>query len=290
MTTKKKTSEDVQQEEKVVAPAAEVKTEVVIDTASEGSSEMNVLKPQDHTTVVIPYCKEFAQGKELLFAVRSWNEHTRFPANLVVIGDREDWFSDEITVIEHQRTSDNPQVDTLEKLKLAIESPEVTERFVWSNDDIYLVNGVSLAHIELPKILGTLNPNPFSGTYTENIRRTISLLEKAGLPKLNYGTHTPMLFEKIKLRELFERFPEAESGVLFSSLYFNSQPFPTHPYLLDWETDQFLLPVVSKNPDEKKAKELLQKKVFLNNAESGYSPWLEGFLERMFPEPCIFEN
>lgn len=259
MTTKKKASEDVQ-------------------------------KPQNHTTVVIPYCKEFAQGKELLFAVRSWNEHTRFPANLVVIGDRENWFSDEITVIEHRRTSDNPQIDTMEKLKQAIESPEVTERFVWSNDDIYLVNGVSLAHIELPKVLGALNPNPFSGTYVENMRKTISLLDKAGLPKLNYGTHTPMLFEKSKLKELFERFPEAESGVLFSSLYFNSQPFPTHPYLLDWPTDQFLLPVKSKNPDESTVKELLKKKVFLNNAESGYSPWFEGFLERMFPEPCVFEN
>lgn len=290
MTTKKKASEDVQQEEKVVAPAAEAKTERVIEAESMEVSERMSVPIQDHTTVVIPYCKDFAQGKELLFAVRSWNEHARFPANLVVIGDREDWFSDEITVIEHQRTSDNPQIDTMEKLKLAIESPEVTERFIWSNDDIYLVNSVSLAHIELPKIQGALEPDTFSGIYAENMRRTVSLLDKAGLPKLNYGTHTPMLFEKAKLRELFERFPEAESGVLLSSLYFNSQPFPTHPYLLDWPTDQFLLPVVSKNPDEKKVKELLKKKVFLNNAESGYSPWLEGFLERMFPEPCIFEN
>ena len=81
-----------------------------------------------------------------------------FPANLVIIGDREDWFSEEVTVIEHQRTSDNPQIDTMEKLKLAIESPEVTERFIWTNDDIYPVNRVSLAHIEIPKVLGELKP------------------------------------------------------------------------------------------------------------------------------------
>lgn len=289
MTAKKKTSEDAQhEEEKVVAQIAETSTEVAIDTT--GTFELEGVKPQDHTTVVIPYCKEFAQGKELLFAVRSWYGNARFPANLVVVGDREDWFDDEVTVIDHQRTSDNPQIDTLEKLKMAIESPEVTERFIWTNDDIYLVNRISLAHIELPKVLGALEPDKFNGTYAENLRRTVALLDKAGLPKLNYSTHTPVLFEKSKLKEMLNRFPEAESGVLFSSLYFNSQPFPTHPVVLSWQTDQFLLPVVSKNPNEKLAKELMMKKVFLNNAVSGYSPWLEGLLERMFPEPCIFEN
>lgn len=247
-------------------------------------------KAQDHTTVVIPYCKEFAQGKELLFALRSWYNNARFPANLVIIGDREDWFSEEVTVIEHQRTSDNPQIDTMEKLKLAIESPEVTERFVWTNDDIYLINGISLAHIEIPKVLGDLKPNQFKGVYANNMSRTVMLLDKCGLPKLNYGTHTPVLFEKSKLVEMLERFPEAESGVLFSSLYFNSQAFPAYPVVLDWKTDQFLLPVISQKPDEQKAKELLQRKVFLNNTVSGYSAWLEKFLEQMFPEPSIFEE
>lgn len=247
-------------------------------------------KAQDHTTVVIPYCKEFAQGRELLFALRSWYEKTCFPANLVIIGDREDWFGEEIFVIEHQRTSDNPQIDTMEKLKLAIESPEVTERFIWTNDDIYLVNRVSLAHIEIPKVLGELNPEKFKGTYAENMSRTVMLLDKSGLPKLNYGTHTPVLFEKFRLKDMLVHFPEAESGVLFSSLYFNFQPFPAYPVVLDWETDQFLLPIVSRNPNEQKAKELLQKKVFLNNTVSGHSAWLEKFLEQMFPEPSIFEE
>lgn len=247
-------------------------------------------KAQDHTTVVIPYCKEFAQGKELLFALRSWYNNALFPANLVIIGDREDWFGEEVTVIEHQRTSDNPQIDIMEKLKLAIESSEVTERFIWTNDDIYLVNRVSLAHIEIPKVLGELNPSQFKGVYANNMSRTVMLLDKIGLPKLNYGTHTPVLFEKSKLMEMLERFPEAESGVLFSSLYFNSQAFPTHPVVLNWKTDQFLLPVISQNPDEQKAKELLRRKVFLNNTVSGHSAWLEKFLEQMFPEPSIFEE
>ena len=290
MTTKKTTSKDVKKKvETVETQVSESGTEQVSGAVADESPVLEK-KAQDHTTVVIPYCKEFAQGKELLFALRSWYNNALFPANLVIIGDREDWFGEEVTVIEHQRTSDNPQIDTMEKLKLAIESPEVTESFIWTNDDIYLVNRVSLAHIEIPKVLGELKPEKFKGTYAENMSRTVMLLDKFGLPKLNYGTHTPVLFEKFRLKDMLERFPEAESGVLFSSLYFNFQPFPAYPVVLDWETDQFLLPIVSRNPNEQKAKELLQKKVFLNNTVSGHSAWLEKFLEQMFPEPSIFEE
>lgn len=290
MTTKKTTSKDVKKKvETVETQVSESGTEQVSGAVADESPVLEK-KAQDHTTVVIPYCKEFAQGKELLFALRSWYNNALFPANLVIIGDREDWFGEEVIVIEHQRTSDNPQIDTMEKLKLAIESSEVTERFIWTNDDIYLVNRVSLAHIEIPKVLGELNPSQFKGVYANNMSRTVMLLDKIGLPKLNYGTHTPVLFEKPKLMEMLERFPEAESGVLFSSLYFNSQAFPAHPVVLNWKTDQFLLPVISQNPDEQKAKELLRRKVFLNNTVSGHSAWLEKFLEQMFPEPSIFEE
>lgn len=294
MTTKKTASKskDVKEVKTVETAETQVNESRAVQASGAVADESPVLekKAQDHTTVVIPYCKEFAQGRELLFALRSWYEKTCFPANLVIIGDREDWFGEEIFVIEHQRTSDNPQIDTMEKLKLAIESPEVTERFIWTNDDIYLVNRVSLAHIEIPKVLGDLNPKKFKGVYAENMSRTIMLLDKFGLPKQNYGTHTPVLFEKFKLVEMLERFPEAESGVLFSSLYFNSQAFPAYPIVLDWETDQFLLPVISQKPNEERAIELIQRKVFLNNTVSGHSAWLEKFLEQMFPEPSIFEE
>lgn len=254
------------------------------------TSAVKEKKVQDHTTVVIPYCKEFAQGKELLFALRSWQHNVRFGINMVVIGDREDWFSDEITFIEHSRVSDNAQVDTLAKLKIAIESPEVTDRFIWTNDDIYVMNPISRAHVELPKVQGVLNPDKYKGLYAENMERTRQLLKKNELPCLNYGTHTPMLFDKGQLVAMFERFPELEQeGYLYSSIYYNSLPYPTQPVYLKWQTDQVLLPVVSKQPDENIVLELLSRKVFMNNAVSGYSPWLEKFLEKCFPAPSDFE-
>lgn len=279
MATKKKTE--------VKEPVPQVQEETAVPV----QEVITTQRTQDHVTIVIPYCKEFAQGKELLFALRSWQKNVRFGINIVVIGDREDWFSDEITFIEHKRISDNAQVDTLAKLKIAMESPEVTGRFIWSNDDIYVMNPISYAHVELPKVIGLLQPEKFKGLYAENMRRTKELLEKHHLHILNYGTHTPMLLDKGQLIAMFERFPELEDdGYLFTSVYYNSLPWPVQPIYLNWPTDQVLLPVVSQKPDEKRVLDLLSRKVFMNNAVSGYSPWLEQFLEKVFPEPSDFEE
>lgn len=241
-------------------------------------------------SVVIPYCKEYAQGNELLFAIRSWYKNACFPFHIFVIGDYEDWMDGEnVTWIDCPRVSDIPSVDTLHKLHEILAYTAVTERFIWTNDDIYLMNPVSVPHIVLPKVLGTLNPAAYNGHYRAAMERTIEMLTEAGLPLLNYGTHTPVMFKKSNLKALLPGDDvNAKAGVLFTSLYFNSVN-TAHPVRLDWRTDPFLLPVVSKSPNEKLVNELLRNKVFMNNARSGYSPWLESFLSRRFPEKCVAE-
>ena len=240
-------------------------------------------------SVVIPYCKEYAQGNELLFALRSWYQNARFPFRIVIIGDAEEWMDGEnLTLIECPRCSDIPSVDTLHKLWTAIESTDVTGLFIWTNDDIYLMNPVGMDHIALPKVLGMLNPEAYNGHYRKAMQHTVEMLTESGMPTLNYGTHTPLWFEKERLAAFLPADdPKATEGTLFTSLYFN-QCNTVHPVRLDWKTDPFLLPVVSKAPDEKYVERLLRNKVFMNNARSGYSPWLEKFLEKRFPDksPC----
>ena len=242
-----------------------------------------------HLSVVIPYCRDLAQGNELLFAIRSWYKYARFPFHVFVIGDSEDWMDGEnVTWIDCPRVSDIPSVDTLHKLHEILTYTAVTGHFIWTNDDIYLVNPIDYSHIEIPKVRGMLNPSAFSGHYRAAMERTIEMLTEAGLPLLDYGTHTPVMFSKSKLKGILPADDlQAKAGVLFTSLYFNTVN-TAHPARLDWRTDPFLLPVVSKAPDEKLVNELLRNKVFLNNANSGYSPWLESFLSRRFPEksPC----
>ena len=81
MATKKKTAktEDVAVELKPVEESVEQKDVQAVDKAVDAVEEPAPARSvQDHVTVVIPYCKEFAQGKELLFALRSWQKNVRF--------------------------------------------------------------------------------------------------------------------------------------------------------------------------------------------------------------------
>lgn len=275
MTVKEKT-------QKEPAPVASEPVQAIEDRMTAGSDAC--------ISVVIPYCKEYAQGNELLFAIRSWFKNARFPFHIFVIGDYEDWMDGEnVTWIDCPRVSDIPSVDTLHKLHEILTYTAVTEHFIWTNDDIYLMNPVSVPHIVLPKVLGPLNPKGYNGHYRAAMEHTIEMLTETGLPLLNYGTHTPVMFKKSNLKALLPGDDvNAKTGVLFTSLYFNSVN-TAHPARLDWRTDPFLLPVVSKAPDEKLVNELLRNKVFMNNARSGYSPWLESFLSRRFPEKCVAE-
>lgn len=242
-----------------------------------------------HTSVVIPYCKEFAQGKELLYALRSWDKNCCFPANFVVIGDKEDWFY-EIHFIECPRVSDNPSVDTYHKLKVALESDLVTDDFIWTNDDIYVLQPIDLSHIQLPKVLGPLDTSKYKGFYRENMQRTIDCLKQLGAACQNYGTHTPVMFNKASWLGLIAKLDEQiTQGMLYTSIYFNLQQPQVTAVTLDWRKDPFLLPVVSQNPSTEVVKSLLPK-MFLNNARSGYSPWLESFLDKEFPAKCLFEQ
>ena len=243
-----------------------------------------------HTSVVIPYCKEFAQGKELLYALRSWDKNCCFPADFVVIGDKEEWFSDEIHFIECQRVSDNPSVDTYHKLKVALDSDLVTDDFIWTNDDIYVLQPIDLSHIQLPKVIGPLDTSKYKGFYRENMQRTIDCLKQLGAACQNYGTHTPVMFNKASWLGLIAKLDEQiTQGMLYTSIYFNLQQPQVTAVTLDWRKDPFLLPVVSQNPSTEVVKSLLPK-MFLNNARSGYSPWLESFLDKEFPAKCLFEQ
>ena len=67
------------------------------------------------------------------------------------------------------------------------------------------MNPVSMPHIVLPKVLGTLNPAAYNGHYRAAMERTIEMLTEAGLPLLNYGTHTPVMFKKSNLKALLPR-------------------------------------------------------------------------------------
>lgn len=243
-------------------------------------------------SIVIPYLKSKAQGEELKFALRSIETHFRcMNYNVVIIGDREDWFDDGMIVhIDMPAISNNPQEDVINKIKEVLLSDQVSDKIIWTNDDIYFVSPVESCDIETLKIDGLLKDDGRLGLYSENRRSTIELLKAKKLPLRNFATHTPLMYDKNKLIELFEAIPELnEGGYLFSSVYFNFH-YPHHkPTQTDWKSDNWSLRVITAEPSVSTFMKLVSEKKFLNNSESGYGSVVVDYLEKTFTESGKYE-
>lgn len=303
------TSEEISAEATAESQASETTTEQAAESTTDdnqepvGSENENQGQETNQTekvariAVVIPYLKSKAQGLELLYAIRSIAKNfCEENIQLVVIGDREEWFGDEILFIEHNCIGANPQADVLDKLKTIIANECVCEDFIWSNDDIYFVAPTSLEDIRIPKIVGTLQKEPYNTSqYNANKGKTIDLLLSRELPIRNFSTHLPFSFSKDKMIDVFEAFPEMHTeGLLLASMYFNYHISPeVNPVLLDWSSDEWMLRVVSGLETEAKKEKfrtLIGTKHFLNHSEAGFSKLLMNWLERQFPEKSRFEK
>src|SRR5690606_3374506 len=113
---------------------------------------VNDFKSDEAITLVIPYLKSEAAGEELKYALRTWEANFEKKVNLVIIGDKEDWFSDDVVHIPHDghlidedcgcdnpKKIRNPQADVAHKLMTAISAGAVDGDFILSNDDIFLL-------------------------------------------------------------------------------------------------------------------------------------------------------
>lgn len=247
-------------------------------------------------SVVIPYVKKLAQGDELKYALRGWDRHFKENFNLVIIGDREPWMSDQVHVIEAKRMSENPPIDIANKMLLAIESELVSKKFVWTNDDQYLVSPVMMADLETLKCTGRLEKKALSGSlYLENKARTFRILKevKGKDPIWDYSTHFPFVFKKEDLASLINEFELTKQAMLIATLYYNMvYPFFI-PYNLETqnalEHDNLKAGVYRPNADLKRLRRLIPWKKVIGNSERGYSKEFMLIVQEMLPWKSRFE-
>ncbi len=244
-------------------------------------------------TVVIPYIKEFAQGNELQLALRGWDKHFKEDFRVVVIGDREDWMNDDVHVIECKRKGNNPPIDIAHKMLLAIESDLVSEKFIWANDDQYLVSPCMLPDFEILTCDGMLNAaNLPNNLYGKNKKLTIDLLKKAGKGMVDFSTHTPFVFEKDKLKDLIIELDLTKNARLISSLYYNWY-FPGFvPLRITGgdANDNMKVGVYRQDANFGKLKQFIPLKKIVSNSQSGWSKSFAKIMNATLPDKCQFEK
>ena len=113
-------------------------------------------------------------------------------------------------------------------LRKACKSDGVSDSFVLFNDDFYVMQPIeSLPYYSdgtLAERVNELKSRHTSGsTYITRLMITEDLLNKRGLPTMNYALHVPMIIKKDEMLQTFDEFP---GGEMWRSIYGNHHKKP----------------------------------------------------------------
>ena len=207
--------------------------------------------------VVIPYCKAVHQPMALLCAIRSLCDHLLADFKVVVIGDKEDWFSPELVHVPSSLSAvdaDSIIDDAFTKVTLV---EHISDEFILMMPDTFLLTPLSVSHMLISKASESLEFN-------------------TGLP---FG---------VDIKQVMQYLTAMPDEPLTMEI---CQHCSSHgrPVVVDWRKNEWLLPVVSSKPNPDKFADLADKRFFMRFSKEGWSEFLQNQLEVMYPNKSKYE-
>lgn len=229
-------------------------------------------------SIVIPYVK--TSNDDLKFALRSWEKYADFDYQIWLIGEPPEWYTG--NSIKMDRIMFNVARDITCKLLEIVATDEITEDFIYTYDDVYLLKKTSLADLKRiiasrQVIRGEITPGNASRVWKMRFEETISQLQQNDL--YGYETHLPRVLNKIILTKVISDFKLTEKDLMFSTLYFNKYFNP--PEIILGRQDTIKLGLYEpKNYDQIKATYIDQQ--FMNHSDRGNTEGLRKFRSELF--------
>jgi hypothetical protein len=239
-------------------------------------------------SVVIGYNKAKHSPEALLTTLRSIDHNLRIEDyQLVVIGDCEDWFSENILHIAHESRSSNAGLDLIHKIQVACESTQVSDSFVVVPVGTYLISPVLLGDIEIVKVE---KPRFATSADKQAYDNTCQLLSEANCPvaaDLTYSCKLPVVYDKEKFVKLFVEFPDIDTMIVdIDLLYFRYYFGGYSAVKLNHTIDNVKLNVINENPNETAFNQYVEGKKFLVPYVDG--PLVKNYLTTHFGQKSAF--
>ena len=221
------------------------------------SSVAEAKQTEKKLCVVIPYYKAVHQPMALLCAIRSLCDHLLADFKVVVIGDKEDWFSPELVHVPSSLSAvdaDSIIDDAFTKVTLV---EHISDEFILMMPDTFLLTPLSVSHMLISKASESLEFN-------------------TGLP---FG---------VDIKQVMQYLTAMPDEPLTMEI---CQHCSSHgrPVVVDWHKNEWLLPVVSANPNPAKFEELVDKRFFMRYSKEGWSGFLQDKLKVMYPNKSKYE-
>ena len=247
--------------------------------------------------IYYPFFEREAAWEELRYSLRSLVTYLEFDFRVVIVGDMPAWMNPEsVLYIPHERIEhikENQLYDAITKQLLFCNHPDTSLRFIRMYDDIYLLDDLLLEDLFEPVAMYPYHKVPQrSGTWWDQLYRTIGMLKIKGYPAFNSETHLPELFNKEKMLFVINAYSALDNRLLTSSLYYNTF-FPTiEPR---WFSKDLAIQFYNDVDDvfyTNSQGDLVEKckgKKFLNHNDQGLNENLKRFLISRFPQKSEFE-
>ena len=133
--------------------------------------------------------------------------------NYVICGDEPNWWTGQIIP---SRSEGNKWTDSLVKLQRIIDSPLITDNFLWMYCDSFILQPMTMQELAVPRYGEP--PQMGSTTWRETYFKTMQLLKEVNKPTLNYSTHYPVVFNKHLLQDVLDNY---KPNYLIETLYLN---------------------------------------------------------------------
>lgn len=223
---------------------------------------------------VLVVCTEL-DSKLLRYALRSLANLRGIDAEIKVTGtEKPDWLPHEDFIFVEGNTYMLTTIfNALQQIK--------SERVVLMTDHTFIVNPVSFADIAINKAL------PERPSEKESAVKILNALDFDNRIE-NYRTHTPLYVFKSQLVEVLSAMVSTNIRTDdFATVYCNLMYRDIKPLYLSWRNDQWVIPVISQNPNKKDVLAYAKKKKFLYMQQC--NEHLLDILATLFPTPCEAE-
>ena len=192
---------------------------------------LNDLK--EETLVVMPYKQNGSQGDEIRITLNGWKKFCQFKYHFIVIGEFDESLKKEFPWVEFiycpsvpkKEGQYNPHLDIQNKFNVVAKMySQIYDGFIWICDDYYPIKSFDLSNItkmyyhSLNFIGNEKSPKSF---WNYDKWKTRQLLDKEGLPHINYTIHYPCYFEFKKLDEIWKKYNMLEESYVLEDVYFN---------------------------------------------------------------------
>lgn len=143
--------------------------------------------------------------KELIYSLRSFERHLNGFGDIFIIGKK----ISSLRGLKYINANDDPKSmykerNIFRKISLACSHPEVSDEFIFANDDHFLLHDFDVDNLPFyhkGDLEDTLSKN--TGDYRKSLNHTRKYLISKGKPTLDYDTHFPMIYEKNRFIDTF---------------------------------------------------------------------------------------